>query len=144
MPTAQTILDRKGGEVSTVKADESVLEAAHLMNKLRIGALVVREGQKIIGIFTERDILCRVVAESKSPSEVQVREVMTSPMAVCRRDTPLSECRMVMTQKRIRHLPVVEENTLHGMISSGDILASEMADHKSTIEYLHEYMHGYM
>ena len=143
MPTARTILDRKGSDVATVERSDSVLDAARLMNARRIGALVVAEGERIVGIFTERDILCRVVAEGRPPAETEVGDVMTSPMACCRRDTKLSECKAVMTTKRIRHLPVVEDGKLFGMISSGDVLANDSADQQATIEYLNEYLHGH-
>ncbi len=142
MPTAQSILDRKGPEVTTVTAEANVLDAAKLMNQRRIGALVVTRGDRAVGIFTERDILNRVVAAGRKPEGTRVEEVMTSPMACCRRDTTLPECKAMMTQKRIRHLPVVEEGELFGMISSGDILAGESAQQQATIEYLHEYLYG--
>jgi CBS domain-containing protein len=142
MPTARTVLDRKGGDVATIAREATVLAAAELMNAKHIGALVVTDGDRVVGIFTERDILRRVVACRCSPTELKVGDVMTSPMACCRRETSLAECRTVMTQKRIRHLPVVEEGRLYGMISSGDILALEVADQRNTIEYLHEYLYG--
>jgi CBS domain-containing protein len=143
MPNAQSILDRKGTNVATVDRKSSVFDAAKLMNQNRIGCVVVTDGGKVIGIFTERDILMRVVAAGQDPSKTQVEKVMTSPMAVCRRDTRLAECKSVMASKRIRHLPVVEEGKLYGLISSGDILASEVVDQQATIEYLHEYLYGH-
>ncbi len=142
MPTAQTILAHKGSDVATVPNDSTVLDAAKLMNDRRIGAVVVTSGDKVVGIFTERDILTRVVASGRAPGETTVAGVMTSPMACCRRDTPLAECKTIMTGKRIRHLPVVEEGRLFGIVSSGDILASEVVDQQETIEYLHEYLYG--
>lgn len=142
MPSAQSVLDRKGTEVATVDRHSTVHEAAVIMNDRRIGAVVVTDGDTVVGIFTERDILCRVVAMQRDATQTKIGEVMTSPMACCRRDTPLAECRALMTTKRIRHLPVVEEQTLHGMISSGDLLASEVVNQKSTIEYLHQYLYG--
>ena len=143
MPTAQSILDRKGSEVTTVTTKASVLDAARRMNERHIGALVVTSGDKVVGIFTERDILNRVVAAGRKPEDTRVEEVMTSPMACCRRDTRLAECKTIMTKKRIRHLPVVEDDRLYGMISSGDILAGESEDQQATIEYLHEYLYGH-
>ena len=143
MPSAESLLEKKGRDVATVDRTDSVLDAAQEMNRRRIGAVVVRDGERVVGIFTERDILNRVVAAGLSPGETPVGTVMTSPMAVCRRDTRLAECKSVMTQKRIRHLPVVEEGRLYGMISIGDIMASEVADQQATIEYLHEYLHGH-
>ena len=143
MPTAQTVLDNKGTDIATIDQDASVLDAAKVMNERRIGALVVTSGDRVIGIFTERDILNRIVAVEKPPGVVRVKEVMTSPMACCRRDTKLNECKAVMTSKRIRHLPVVEDGKLYGMISSGDILAGECADQQATIQYLNEYLYGH-
>jgi len=143
MPNAQSILDKKGSDVATVDRKTTVLDAAKTMNQRRIGAVVVTDGDRVIGIFTERDILNRVVAAGKDPKVTRVEETMTSPMACCRRDTPLAECKTVMSQKRIRHLPVVEDGKLYGMISAGDILASEVSDQQATIEYLHEYLYGH-
>ena len=142
MADAQSILARKGTNVATIDHNATVLEAAMLMNERRIGALVVVSGERAVGIFTERDILVRVVAAGRTPEETIVGDVVTSPMACCRRDTKLAECRAVMTAKRIRHLPVVEEGKLYGVISSGDILAGEMAERQATIEYFHEYLYG--
>lgn len=143
MSNAQSVLDRKGGDVATVERKSTVLDAAKVMNQRRIGAVVVRDAEKIVGIFTERDILNRVVAAGKDPKSTFVGDVMTSPMACCRRDSKLSECRSVMTQKRIRHLPVVEDGKLFGIISIGDIMAGEVEEQQATIEYLHEYLHGH-
>jgi len=142
MPNAESILEKKGGDVATVDRKTTVLDAAKTMNQRHIGAVVVTEGDRVVGIFTERDILNRVVAAGKDPMITLLGEVMTSPMACCRRDTRLAECKTVMSQKRIRHLPVVEDGKLYGMISAGDILASEVADQQATIEYLHEYLYG--
>lgn len=142
MPSAESILSRKGTDVATIDRESTVLDAAKLMNSRRIGALVVTSGANVVGIFTERDVLNRVVAAGKSAGGTVVGEVMTSPMACCRRDTKLAECRAVMTSKRIRHLPVVENGKLYGIISIGDLMASEVADQQETIEYLNQYIHG--
>jgi CBS domain-containing protein len=141
MLTAEALIEKKGRDVATVNRTDTVLQVAQEMNRRRIGAVVVRDGERVVGIFTERDILNRVVAACLPPDKTQVEQVMTSPMAVCRRDTKLAECKSVMSQKRIRHLPVVEEGRLFGMISLGDIMASEVEDKQATIEYLNEYLH---
>lgn len=143
MPTARSILERKGADVATIEKKATVFDAAKRMNERRIGALVVTDGERAVGIFTERDILNRIVAAAKDPTKTTVGTVMTSPMACCRRDTPIAECKAVMTQKRIRHLPVVEDGKLYGLISAGDLLAGEVADKQATIEYLHEYLYGH-
>lgn len=143
MPNAQAILERKGPAVTTIEREATVLAAAKLMNERRIGALVVISGDRAVGIFTERDILNRVVAASKDPEVTPIGDVMTTPMVYCHRETSLEQCKTIMSQKRIRHLPVVEEGRLFGLISSGDILAGECADQQAHIEYLHEYLYGH-
>lgn len=142
MATVRDILAKKGAFVAAVGRDHSVLDAAKEMNTRRVGSLVVTEGESVVGIFTERDILTRVVAVRRDPETTPVGEVMTAPVAVCHPDTTVEECRGVMTKQRIRHLPVVENGRLVGIITSGDILAREMAAQQSTIEYMHEYLYG--
>ncbi len=141
MPTAQDILARKSGEVAIIDQEATVMEAAKIMSDRRIGSLVVGRRETVVGIFTERDVLRRVVARHLDPLETIVKDVMTTPVACCQPTTKLAECRIVMTEKRIRHLPVVKGNRLLGMISSGDILALEDREQKRTIEYLHEYLY---
>lgn len=142
MAMVQGILAAKGRQVVTIDADESVLSAANLMNERGIGGLVVTEGDRVAGIFTERDILRRVVAVRVDPAATRVRDVMTAPVATCRPDTLLAECRAFMTDKRIRHLPVVDEKGLCGIVTSGDLMAREVTEHEATIEYLNHYIHG--
>ena len=141
MPTVKDILDRKQQQqVVATSEGATVQEAAALMNQHRIGAVVVSAGEKVVGIFSERDILCRVVAERRDPAETHVKDVMTTPVACCHSTTDITECRSVMTDKHIRHMPVVDDNRLMGVVSSGDILALEHHQQQQTIEYLHEYL----
>lgn len=142
METARDILEGKGGDVAAIEKEASVLEAAKKMNQLRIGALVVLEGEQVVGIFTERDILNRVVAAELNAAQTLVGQVMTTPVACCAFSTPLGEIQEVMTSQHLRHLPVVEKGALHGMISSGDVLASQVTTHQQTIQYLHDYLYG--
>ena len=142
MATVQTILSRKGQEVFSVGAKETVLTAANLMNQRGIGGLVVLDGERVIGIFTERDVLRRVVVAGRDPSTTLVHDVMTMPVATCRSDTTLAECRGFMTEKRVRHLPVVEDQRLLGIVTIGDLMAYEVGEHESTIEYLNSYIFG--
>ena len=141
MPTAQDILANKSGDVAMIGEEATVMEAAKIMSDRRIGSLVVGRRENVVGIFTERDVLNRVVARHLDPSKTIVKDVMTKPVAGCQPTTKLAECRSVMTEKRIRHLPVVKDNRLLGMISSGDILALEHGEQQRTIEYLHEYLY---
>ncbi|MCX7012692.1 MAG: CBS domain-containing protein [Candidatus Sumerlaeota bacterium] len=143
MARVQEILEKKGCQVATIGPEVTVLEAARQMNARRIGALVVVEGESIVGMFTERDILTRVVVGQLDPATTRVGRVMTTPVACCRPDTRLEECMSVMTIKRIRHLPVIEGTQLAGIVTSGDLLAREVAEHRETIEHLHQYIYGY-
>jgi IMP dehydrogenase len=140
MPTVRNILDRKGRDVVTTVTTEKVVSAARLMNERGIGGLVVMQGAKLLGIFTERDVMRRVVAEARDPGKTTISEVMSSPVAHCGPDTTLEECRAMMTERRIRHLPVVDNGTLCGIITSGDILAHQIAEQRDTIEYLNAYV----
>jgi CBS domain-containing protein len=142
MATVQAVLDRKGGQVVTIGVADLVLAAATLMNERAIGGLVVMDGDRVAGMFTERDILRRVVAARRDPTRTTVGEVMTTPVAYCRRDTRLEECRAVMTERRIRHLPVVDERGVCGIVTIGDLMAREVTDQEATIQYLNEYIFG--
>jgi CBS domain-containing protein len=143
MTKVSDILERKGNSVVTIRPDETVLDAARRMNEERIGAVVVSgDGRSVDGIFTERDVMRRVVAAGRPPESTLVADVMSSPVTCCKPGTTLNECQSVMTTKRLRHIPVVEDGELIGMISSGDILAQEVEVQQTTIEYLHGYLHG--
>jgi len=142
MNTVKEILERKGSAVCCIGRKASVLEAVQEMNAHRIGAIVVNDGDRIVGIFTERDVLTRVVAQGLDPANTPVEKVMTSQLACCMPETPLEECKSVMTEKRIRHLPVVKDHRLLGIITSGDILFGEKHREQQTIKYLKEYIHG--
>ncbi len=143
------IIAKKGPFVATIGRDNTVLEAAREMNAKRIGALAVTDGDKVVGIFTERDIMTRVVAVNLDAAKTRVEEVMTCPVVCCRPDSSQAECMQVFTDKHIRHLPVVEDGKLVGIVTSGDLLAREVAERQEkiddlskTVDYLHEYMHG--
>lgn len=140
MPTAQDVLNKKGTDVAVASEEDTVKEAARNMSERRIGALAVVSVDRVIGIFTERDVMCRVVAAGLDPGTTRVKDVMTTPVAVCQPTSKLAECRSVMTEKRIRHLPIVNDNRLVGMLSAGDILANETQEKQQTIEYLQEYL----
>ncbi len=140
MPTVNDILAAKGDEVVSVVAAESVLNAARLMNERGIGGVLVMEEGEVVGIFTERDVLRRVVAERRDPSTTTLREVMTAPVIRCRPDAKVVECRALMSQKRIRHMPVMCEDEVCGIITTGDILAHQVEEQQDTIEHLNRYV----
>jgi CBS domain-containing protein len=143
MATVNDILATKGTQVQSVGGEATVLQAVQLMNDHKIGALVVLEGGRLRGMFTERDVLRRVVGEQRSPTTTLVAEVMTSEVACCTPKTTIEEARTVMKNQRIRHLPVVDgEGGLRGLISIGDLNAFEAASQETTIFWLNEYLYG--
>lgn len=142
MPKVRDILKKKGNEVHTATPDATVIDTIRLMNDAKIGAVVVVSGGKVVGMFTERDVLTRVVAAGTDPREVKLSEVMTTPVAYCTADTPVEECRAIFTEKRIRHLPVMNDTTLAGLVTTGDILAFNLDSHEQTIHFLEAYIQG--
>ncbi len=136
METAGSILETKGSDVKTIAPTASAGEAADIMTSLKIGALVVLEGEKVIGILSERDILTKVVSLRRSPDEITVADMMTTTMSCCHRNSTITECRAAMSEKGIRHLPVVEDGQLFGLISARDVMAAEASAQKGTIEHL--------
>jgi|SRR5579885_2559485 len=142
MSKVSDILNRKGQSVVSVGPHDSVMDAIRLMNEHRIGAVVVVEKQQVIGIFSERDLLTRVVVKGLPPGNTKIGEVMSTPVAYCSPETDIADCRSAMTQKRIRHLPVIADGRLAGMISIGDVMAWEISEHQNTIQYLNEYIYA--
>ena len=144
MATVQSILARKPQErptVITVTQRTTVRDASRLMAEHGIGGLpVVGEGGRVAGIFTERDLLRRVVALDLDPAETAVEAVMTSPVIVGTPSTPLDECASVMTSRRLRHLPIVEDEQLVGMVTIGDVLAQRLVEQEVTIAELNRYV----
>lgn len=141
MDSVRDLLARKGSDIVAVGPGASVLEAAQLMNARGTGSVLVLEANKPVGIFTERDVLRRVVAERRDPSTTAVRDVMTTALITCKPDTPIAECAAVMTQRRIRHLPVVGPEGLRGLVTSGDVLAFQFAEQEATLKHLSSYFY---
>jgi CBS domain-containing protein len=136
------LLVHKGSAVMSLPPSATVLEAAQLMNEHGIGAIVVMENGALRGIFTERDVLRRVVASRRQPHEVTIAEVMTSDLVTCAAGTSVEECAELMTSRRIRHLPVLGENgALDGLVSIGDVVARQVAEQRGLIEDLNRYIH---
>jgi len=143
MANVGDLLAKKSQELLSVDPNTSVLDAAVMMNDKRIGALLVVEGDTLQGIFTERDILRRVVAEKKDPAATAVGQVMTRELICCPPDTPVAQSRMIFRDKRIRHLPVVDEKGKPlGVMSIGDANAWAMDNQEAEIHYLQEYLYG--
>ena len=143
MSTVREILHRKGSHVWSTGPDATVLQAAMLMNEHKIGALVVLEAGRLVGVFTERDVLQRVVAEGRDPMQTTVEQVMTTEVACCGLQTSIDEARTAMKERRVRHLPVIDdEGRLLGMVSIGDLNAYLAQSQEQTIFLLSEYLYG--
>jgi CBS domain-containing protein len=143
MAQIRELLERKGTHVLTIGPAASVLQAALLMNEHRVGALVAVEGGRVVGMFTERDVLMRVVGERRDPEATRVGDVMTAAVVCCSPDTTVDEARGVMRDRRIRHLPVADaEGRLLGLISIGDLNAQLQAAQEQTVFLLTEYIQG--
>src|SRR5262249_9212693 len=141
MPTVKDILAVKGTHVLSIGPEATVLDAALLMNDHRVGSLVVMLGGQVVGLISERDVLTRVVVTRLDPGTTLVGEVMTTEVVCCQPHTKLDEARGVLKNRRIRHLPVVDEAMqLVGMISIGDLNAYDAHDHELTIHILEEYI----
>ena len=142
MSCVRDLLARKGRDVVMVPTTASVREAAALMNERGVGAVLVGGGPgELAGIFTERDILRRVVAEGRDPAATRVHDVMTTALITCSPETTIDECAAVMTARRVRHLPVLSGSELQGLVSSGDVLAFRVAEQQGLIEELNRYIY---
>jgi CBS domain-containing protein len=143
MDSVQYILANKGSHIYTIPATATVLEATRLMNRHKIGALVVLENDHIAGIFSERDVLTRVLAQELSPRDVRVGDAMTRDIVCCGPDTDIEDASSIMRDKRVRHLPVCDEaGNLMGMISIGDLNAYYASAQQAEIRFLHDYVYG--
>lgn len=140
-PVSAILLD-KGNRVETTTLEATVTEAVRVMNRARIGSLVVVDGERPVGIFTERDVLTRVVDEGRDPKTTRVGEVMTRELAVIGPATQVNQVMAIMTEKRYRHLPVVAAGRLAGMISIGDVTRWSIKGQQTTIEDLLSYITG--
>src|SRR6478735_688140 len=141
MALVQDLRDRKGAHILTINPAASVLQAATLMCEHRVGSLVAVEDGRVVGMFTERDLLQRVVAGRRDPEATVVGEVMTAGVVCCSPETTVEEARGVMRDRRIRHLPVADaDGRLLGLISIGDLNAMLQAAHEQTVFLLTEYI----
>ncbi len=142
MRTVQQLIDEKGHDILSIGPDDSVFDAIQKMAKANIGALMVIEGDRPVGIFTERDYARNVILQGKSSPTTPVRDIMTARVVYARPEQTVEQCMAVMTEKHIRHLPVLRDEKLIGMISIGDLVKSIIADQKFTIEQLEQFIHG--
>ena len=142
MKLIKHLLDRKGRDIISVKPEISVLDAIRLMAEEGIGSLVVMEDQELLGIMSERDYARKVIIKGRSSESTAVSEIMTANVFTTSSSETVNDCMSVMTEKKIRHLPVVEDNVVIGMISIGDLVEAIIADQQEEIEQLEHYISG--
>jgi len=143
MPTVQDVLHTKSNVVHCIEPGATMLEAIQKMNQHKLGALVVKNDDQVVGMFTERDVLRRVIGELRNPAEVKVAQVMTNEVICCNPEMDLDDVGAIMKEKRIRHLPVCDgDGRLHGMISIGDLNAFNVTHQEAQIHFLSDYIYG--
>jgi signal-transduction protein with cAMP-binding, CBS, and nucleotidyltransferase domain len=133
------ILEEKGGDVLEISAEASVLEAVQAMVENNVGSLLVKDAGEVVGIVTERDYLRRVTLQGRT-EEAPVREIMSSPLVVATFETTIDECMALMTDRRIRHVPVVEEGNVVGLVSIGDLVKFKSKLQTFEIQFLNDYI----
>lgn len=142
MDTIRDILDEKGYEVHFIAPEATALEAVDLMCAKRIGALLVATSEATLGIISERDVMTRVILERREPEETRVERVMTRAVACVHLDTHAREAMALMTERRCRHLPVVADGAVVGMVSIGDLVRWGSREQEIEIKMLTEYVRG--
>jgi len=136
------ILAKKGGETFSIRPDATVFEAIELMDEKNVGALPVMEASRLVGMISERDYTRKVVLRGKRSREITVAEIMSTDVTTTRRQESVEECLRLMTEKHIRHLPVLDGETVAGIISIGDLVKWVIASQSAAIAHLENYIHG--
>ena len=142
MKLIQHLLEAKGGELISIQPDASVLDAIKLMAEKGIGSLVVTEGDSLKGIVTERDYARKVIIKGRASDSTAIAEIMTTDVVTTSGDQTVKQCMAIMTELKCRHLPVVDDGHLVGMISIGDLVQAIIADQQEEIEQLEHYISG--
>jgi signal-transduction protein with cAMP-binding, CBS, and nucleotidyltransferase domain len=142
MTTVRQLLDQKGMNIWSVHPDVTVFDAVAKMAEKDIGSLIVMDGDELVGIVTERHYARNVVLKGKSSPATPVRNIMERHVIIARPEQSVEQCMALISQKRVRHLPVLEGKKLIGMVSIGDLVKSMVGDQKFMIEQLEHYIHG--
>ena len=142
MTSVRQLLDRKGRQVFSIAPGTPVLDAIRTMAERHVGALLVMEGEKLSGIVSERDYARKVILMGRSSADTPVREIMTAAVITVQPETPVEACMQIMTECRVRHLPVIEGGHVVGMVSIGDLVKAVIAEQQQHIEQLESYIHS--
>jgi CBS domain-containing protein len=140
MRNVSQILERKGGRVVTVGKEAPVLEAIRLMAEHHIGAVLVMQGDELMGIASERDYARKVILQGRSSSDTPVSLIMSTPVICVTPADSVTDCMSIMTERHIRHLPVLEGSRLVGVVSIGDLVKELIEEQKQEISYLQQYI----
>jgi CBS domain-containing protein len=140
--SARTLLEHKGRDIWTISPEATVFEAIRCMAEKNIGALPVVESGRLVGILSERDYMSKVAIKGRSSKETAVRDIMVRDVVTVHPGQTVSECMSLVTERRVRHLPVVEDGALLGMVSIGDLVRWTIAKQRVTIEQLEKYIAG--
>jgi CBS domain-containing protein len=141
MAKVRQLLEGKGTAVFSVEPEDPVLEAIQMMADLHVGALLVMKGAEIVGIVSERDYARKVILLGRSSSATPVWQIMSSPVHTVTPDASVEDCMRIMTERRVRHLPVVDHGQVVGVVSIGDLVKAVIEDQRHTIEQLEDYIH---
>ncbi len=144
MGAVSNLLDSKGYDVLTVRPDQPVREAIEQMEEISAGTALVMDAGEVIGIISERDVFRKVVLDEKSLDDVKVQDIMSSDLTTVTPETSLDECMQLMTEKRIRHLPVLRDKQLRGIVSIGDVVKYLVVEKDFKIKNLETYISGVM
>jgi CBS domain-containing protein len=142
MTMVRHLIDQKGRGLYSVEPDDPVLEAIRQMAEHHIGALLVMKGTELQGIISERDYARKVILHGRSSAETPVWQIMSSPVLTVRPDQTVEDCMKLMTERRVRHLPVVDGGRVVGIVSIGDLVKAVIEDQQHTIEQLESYIHS--
>ena len=142
MKSLKQLLSAKGSQVYSIGPDAKVIEALQLMAQKDVGALIVMEGDRLAGILSERDYARKVILLGRSSQDVCVRDIMSSGVITVDPSRTVEQCMALVTQKRIRHLPVCEDDKLIGIVSIGDLVKEMIAEQEQTIKQLESYIHS--
>ena len=142
MITVRHLLDRKGRALFAIAPEDPVLAAIRMMAEHHVGALLVMRGTELAGILSERDYARKVVLLGRSSGDTPVSQIMTSPVLTVSPDNSVQDCMHLMTERRIRHLPVIDGGRVVGVISIGDLVKAVIEEQRETIQQLESYIHS--
>jgi len=142
MISVSQLLERKGRQVFAIAPGAAVLEAIRIMAERHVGALLVMEDERLSGIVSERDYARKVILMGRSSAATPVRDIMSAPVITVQPETTVQACMQIMTERRVRHLPVIDRGRVIGMVSIGDLVKAVIAEQQQHIEQLESYIHS--